>query len=64
MVDDEPAILSNMEAYFEDEGFEVLKVESGEDALATLGDSMDNVFLKPIKDMAVVARAVRVLVGS
>ncbi|MEA3347467.1 MAG: response regulator [Pseudomonadota bacterium] len=117
LVDDEPAILSNLEAYFEDEGFEILKAESGEEAvailvkepvdvvivdmrlpgidgnemmrqaladgvkskfiihtgsneyrvpddLATLGVSMDNVFLKPIKDMAILARAVRVLVGS
>ncbi len=117
LVDDEPAILANLEAYFEDEGFAILKAESGEEAvvilvkesvdaaivdmrlpgidgnevmrqalvggakckfiihtgsneyrvpddLVTLGVSMENVFLKPIKDMAILAQAVRTLVGG
>ena len=112
LVDDEPAILANLEAYLEDEGFKILKAENGEDGvlllkqevvdvaivdmrlpgidgnevmrqafaqgvktrfivhtgsneylvpddLATLGIRMENVFLKPVKDMAILARAVR-----
>ncbi|MCK5680436.1 response regulator [bacterium] len=117
LVDDEPAILTSLEIYFEDEGFVVLKAESGEDGvlilreeavdvvivdmrlpgidgnevirqslmhgvkskfiihtgsseyrvpddLTILGIGIDNVFMKPIKDMAVLAQAVRVLVGA
>ncbi|MEA1921385.1 MAG: response regulator [Pseudomonadota bacterium] len=117
LIDDEPAILANLEAYFEDEGFEILKTGNGEEAVATiakesvdvvivdmrlsgingnevmrqaladgakckfiihtgsneyrvpddlaaLGVSMDNVYLKPIKDMAVLVRAVRALVSG
>ena len=117
LVDDEPAILANLEAYFEDEGFVIMKTHSGEDGvqilleesvdvvivdmrlpgidgnemmrqalargvkskfiihngsceyrvpddLIALGVKTANVFMKPVKDMAVLARAVRTLVGG